>query len=102
MTAKKLAKKSRTVVRDEALLSIQHAVVYQCLRDISDAKKRNQYWDDVWEALSDFAPCYHMTRGQMVLSSAKHGFLDFPVEEMERRGVFESQFERDYWKGGCV
>lgn len=102
MTAKKLSKKLRTVVRDEALLSIQHAVVYQCLRDISDAKKRNQYWDDVWEALSDFAPCYHMTRGQMVLASAHNGFLDFPVEEMEQRGVFESQFERDYWKGGCV
>lgn len=102
MTAKKLSKKCRTVVRDEALLSIQHAVVYQCLRDIRDVKNRNKYWEEVWRALADFAPCYNMTRGQMVLLSAHNGFLDFPVEEMKQRGVFESQFECDFYKGGCV
>lgn len=102
MTTKRLDKKVRTVVRDEALMDIQHAVVYQCLYDIKDITKRKKYWDEVWDALADFAPCYHMTRGQLVISSARNGFLDFPVEEMEKRGVFESQFERNFYERGCV
>lgn len=102
MKAKKLAKQSRTVGRNEALMNIQHAVVYQCLYDIKDVTKRKKYWDEVWAALADFAPCYHMTRGQLVISSAHNGFLDFPVEEMEKRGVFESQIERDFYEGGCL
>lgn len=101
MAYKKLKKSERHINRDEGMFQLQHAVVYQCLRDIRGRLNREKYWIEVWAALEDFAPCYHMTRGEMIIRAAHSGFLDFPLEEMKSRGVFETQWEVDVYESGC-
>lgn len=71
--------------REDRLMALQHAVVLQCLKDIQTPEKRVYYWGEVFEALKDLAPLYHMTAADMIKKAIHSGFIK-GMEESEVDG----------------
>lgn len=71
------------------LLNLQHAVVLQCLKDISTPKKRKTYWHSAYRGLEIYAPYYGMTAEDMVSKALKNGYIEnFTESEVREYGRF--------------
>lgn len=71
------------------LLNLQHAVLLQCLKDISTQQKRKSYWYSAYRGLQIYAPYYHMTAREMVSKAIKSGYVEkFTDDEVKKYGRF--------------
>lgn len=75
--------------RKENLLTLQHAIVLQCLKDIRTPEKRKEYWESAYRGLKVYAPYYHMTADEMVTKAIDSGYVEELTEsEVEKYGEF--------------
>lgn len=82
-------KRGANLYKYKNLLNLQHAVVLQCLKDISTPKKRKVYWYSAYRGLEIYAPCYGLTAKDIISEALKSGYIEkFTESEQTEYGEF--------------